>query len=83
MSSRIEVIESIAGEVATELNRRGVSADERVTILIDPAQELIPGRRESRVRVIAAGLNDADIANNALNEDRPRHQHLGQRRAKS
>jgi hypothetical protein len=31
-----------------------------VTITIEP-DELIPGRREARARVIAAGLSDADI----------------------
>lgn len=57
----LEVIESTAGEVAAELKRRGVGSDERVTILLDQDQELIPGRRESRARVIAAGLSDDDI----------------------
>ncbi len=61
MASRIEVIESTAGEVATELRRRGIGADERVTIMIDQDKELIPGRREARARIVAAGLTDDDI----------------------
>jgi hypothetical protein len=61
MARRREVIETTAGEVAAELARRGVGADERVTITINPGETLIPGRRETRVRVVAAGLSDDDI----------------------
>ncbi len=53
------VIEVTAGEVAEVLKRQGISSDERVTVTIEP--ELIPGRRESRARVVAAGLTDDDI----------------------
>ncbi len=60
MSSRTEVIETTAGKVGAELARRGIASDERVTVTIE-AEELIPGRRESRARVVAAGLTDADI----------------------
>ena len=56
-----EVIEITAGEVAAELRRRGIASDERVTLTIETERELIPGRRESRARVAAAGLSDADI----------------------
>lgn len=55
-----EVIETTLGEVAAELARRGLHADDRVTITIDPV-DLIPGRRVARVRVTAAGLSDGDI----------------------
>ena len=61
MSSSGEVIETTAGRVSEELARRGVSSDERVTVTIEPVQELIPGRRESRARVVVAGLSDDDI----------------------
>jgi hypothetical protein len=61
MPSQREVIETTAGEVAAELARRGIGSDERVIVTIEPAQELIPGRRESRARVVAAGLSDDDI----------------------
>jgi hypothetical protein len=60
MSSQVEVIETTVGEVAAELVRRGLDLDDRVTITIGP-DELIPGRREARARVIAAGLTDDDI----------------------
>lgn len=61
MAIEPQVIEITAGEVAAELKRRGIGSDERVTLTIEPAQELIPGRRESRARVVAAGLSDDDI----------------------
>jgi hypothetical protein len=59
--SRTEVIETTAKEVAAELARRGIGPDDRVTITIDLDRELIPGRREARMRVVAAGLTDDDI----------------------
>jgi hypothetical protein len=58
--SRTEVIETTVGKVATELARRGLDPEDRVTITIEP-DELIPGRRASRARVVAAGLTDDDI----------------------
>jgi hypothetical protein len=61
MAALPDVIEVIAGEIAAELQRRGISSDERVTLTIEPERELIPGRRESRTRVVAAGLSDANI----------------------
>lgn len=45
-----EVIEVAAGDVSDELQRRGISSDERVTLMIASDQEWIPGRRESRAR---------------------------------
>jgi hypothetical protein len=60
---KAEVIETTIGklaEAAAELARRGLSSDDRVTITIEPV-ELIPGRREARARVVAAGLTDDDI----------------------
>jgi hypothetical protein len=59
--AKSNVIEVTAGEIAAELARRGISSDERVTLTMEPVCELIPGRRESRARVVAAGLSDADI----------------------
>ena len=61
MAQGREVIEVTAGEVAAELKRRGISSDERVTLTIEPEREINPGRRESRARVVAAGLTDEDI----------------------
>ena len=61
MAAEPNIIEVAAGEVAEELRRRGISSDERVTLLIEPEQEVIPGRRASRARVVATGLTDDDI----------------------
>jgi hypothetical protein len=58
-----EMIETTVGnlaEAAAELARRGLAPSDRVTITIEP-DELIPGRRACRARVIAAGLTDNDI----------------------
>jgi hypothetical protein len=60
MSQRAQVIETTVSEVAAELTRRGLDPRDRVTVTIQP-DELIPGRREARLRVIAAGLTDDDI----------------------
>jgi hypothetical protein len=60
MSSQSEVIETTVGDVAAELVRRGLDPHDRVTITIEP-NEAIPGRREARAWVIAAGLTDEDI----------------------
>ncbi len=60
MSSQSEVIETTVSKVAAELASRGLDPDDRVTITIEP-NELIPGRRASRARVIAAGITDDDI----------------------
>ena len=58
--TQAEVIETTVEEVAAELRRRGLDPHDRVMVTIQP-DELIPGRREARARVIAAGLNDEDI----------------------
>jgi hypothetical protein len=61
MTEAPEIIEVAAGEVTAELKRRGISSDERVIVMIEPERELIPGRRASRARVVAARLTDDDI----------------------
>ena len=61
MTATRETIEVTAGEVAAELKRRGIGSDEKVTLIIEPANEIVPGRRASRARVVAAGLTDDDI----------------------
>ena len=90
MASESEVIETTVGKVAAELAKRGLNPEDRITITIEP-DELIPGRRASRARVVAAGLNDDDIdrlikqaqrkSNRVLDEGGPRHQRPGQRGA--
>ena len=61
MATRTETIETTAGKVGAELARRGIGSDERVVVTIEAEAELIPGRRASRARVVAAGLTDNDI----------------------
>jgi hypothetical protein len=56
-----QIIQTTADQVSAELKRRGIASDEQVTVTIEPDKELIPGRRESRARVAAAGLTDSDI----------------------
>ena len=58
--TQAEVIETTVGEIAAELKRRGLDPHDRVMVTIQP-DELVPGRREARARVIAAGLTDDDI----------------------
>jgi hypothetical protein len=71
-----EVIETTVDKVAIELVQRGLDPHDRVTITIEP-DELIPGRREARARVVAAGLSDEDI-DRLIDEARAEAQpHLG------
>jgi hypothetical protein len=62
------------GEIGAELARRGLDPRDRVTVTIQP-DELIPARREARLRVIAAGLTDDDI-DRLIDEARLRHSRL-------
>ena len=56
-----DVIETTVAEVTAELLRRGVGPDEAVSVIIEPVEGLALALRKSRVRVVAAGLTDADI----------------------
>jgi len=60
MSKNTEVIETTASQASAELARRGVDPNDPITITIEES-EIIPGRRASRAKVIAAGLTDDDI----------------------
>jgi len=58
------IIESTAGEVAAELEHRGVAPEQRVTITIEPeepADWITKARQFSRPKVIEAGWSDCDI----------------------
>jgi hypothetical protein len=77
MTATASVIEVTAGEIADELKRRGISSDERVTLTIEPQRESIPGRRESRARLVAAGLTDEDIDRLIKQAQRDVEPHLG------
>jgi hypothetical protein len=59
-----EFIESTAGQVAAELERRGVSPERRVTITIEPEEPtdwLAKARKFARARVQAEGWSDDEI----------------------
>jgi hypothetical protein len=56
-----QVFESTAGQVAAELERRGIAPDQPLTIMIEPNDWLAEVRRFTRPRVIADGWSDADI----------------------
>jgi hypothetical protein len=59
-----ELIESTAGDVAAELARRGIRADQRVTVTIEPAELddwISKARAYARPKVIAEGWSDTDI----------------------
>ena len=59
--TRVDVIDVAAGEIARELLRRGISDDERVVLTVETGPDVAPGRRASRIRVVAAGLTDDDV----------------------
>jgi hypothetical protein len=77
MESALEVIQVAAGDISAELLRRGIASDEQVTLTIEPERELIPGRRESRAQVVAAGLTDDDIDRLIKQAQREVEPHLG------
>jgi hypothetical protein len=56
-----EFIESTAGTVGEELARRGIPAEQRVLIAIEPDDWLAEARRVARPRVAAKGWSDAQI----------------------
>ena len=56
-----EVIETTVGEVAAELGGRGLDPHDHDHVTTIEFDELIPGRRACRAKVIAAGLTDDDI----------------------
>lgn len=55
------VIETTAGQMAAELDRRGISRDQPITVMIEPDDWLAEARRYSRPRVAAKGWSDEDI----------------------
>ena len=59
--SEPQFIESTAGQVAAELERRGIAPDRHVTITIEPDDWLAEVRRFARAALVAKSLSDADI----------------------
>jgi len=56
-----ENIESTAGQVAAELQRRGVDPARPVIVAIEPDDWIARARRFARPRAAAEGLSDDDI----------------------
>lgn len=71
---RLRKIKATAANASAELARHGVDPDDEVELVIDLDYGL-PGRRESRAQVIAAGLSDEDI-DRLIKEARKEVQHL-------
>jgi hypothetical protein len=56
-----EFIESTAGQVADELDRRGIAPNQRVMLAIEPDDWIAEARRFAQPPVKAAGRSDAEI----------------------
>jgi hypothetical protein len=56
-----EIIESTAGQIAAELQRRGIDPARPVIVAIEPDDWIAEARRFARPKIVAAGLSDADI----------------------
>ncbi len=56
-----EIIETTAGEVAAELQRRGIDPSRPVVVAVEPEDWLTEVRRFSRPLVEAEGWTDEDI----------------------
>ena len=56
-----EIIESTAGQVAAELQRRGIDPARPVIVAVEPDDWIAQARRFSRPKVVAEGLSDDDI----------------------
>jgi hypothetical protein len=71
---RLKKVKTTAANASAELERQGVDPDDEVSLVID-LDYGVPGRRESRARVVAAGLSDDDI-DQLIKEARKEVQHL-------
>jgi hypothetical protein len=56
-----EIIESTAGQVTAELQRRGIDPARPVVVAVEPDDWIAEARRYARPKVIAEGLTDDDI----------------------
>lgn len=56
-----EIIESTAGQIAAELQRRGIDAARPVIVAVEPDDWIAKARRFARPKITAAGLSDDDI----------------------
>lgn len=56
-----EIIESTAGQIAAELQRRGIDPARPVIVAVEPDDWIAEARRFARPKVAAEGLSDEDI----------------------
>ncbi len=56
-----EIIESTAGQIASELQRRGIDPSRPVIVAVEPEDWIAEARRFARPRIVAAGLDDDAI----------------------
>lgn len=56
-----EIIESTAGQIAAELQRRGVDPARPVIVALEPDDWIAEARRFARPKVVAEGWSDGDI----------------------
>ena len=56
-----EIIESTAGQIAAELQRRGVDPARPVIVAVEPDDWIAKTRRFARPKIAEAGLSDEDI----------------------
>jgi hypothetical protein len=59
--TKLEFIESTAGQVMAELARQGIPPDQRIMITIEPDDWLAEARKFARTKVVAEGWTDVDI----------------------
>ncbi len=72
-----EIIESTAGQIAAELERRGVDPLRPIIVAVEPEDWIASARRYSRPLVVAAGLTDDDIDRLIKQAQKDVEPHLG------
>ena len=78
--ARPDFIESTAGEVTAELARRGIRADQRIIVTIEPAEPddwIAKARAYGRPKVVEEGWSDVDIDRIIKEERRAVQTHNG------
>jgi hypothetical protein len=56
-----EIIESTAGQVAAELQRRGIDPARPVIVAVEPDDWIAKARRYARPKIAEDGLSDEDV----------------------
>jgi hypothetical protein len=56
-----EILESTAGQIAAELQRRGIDPARPVIVAVEPDDWIAKARRYARPKIAEAGLSDEDV----------------------